>query len=53
MPTVVADGLHRWRVVATDRRGQTHGDAARNLRVDATPPKVTFKVSGRASAASR
>jgi hypothetical protein len=46
VPTVVADGLHRWRVVAVDIRGQSTATPSRNLRVDATAPKVTFKVSG-------
>jgi hypothetical protein len=46
VPTVVADGLHRWRVVAVDIRGQSTATPSRNLRVDATPPKITFKVSG-------
>jgi hypothetical protein len=42
----VADGQHTWRVVATDRRGQTATTPARPLRVDATPPALTFKVTG-------
>jgi hypothetical protein len=46
VPGIVPDGLHTWRVVAIDRRGQTTATASRNLRVDATPPKVKFKVSG-------
>jgi hypothetical protein len=46
VPAVVPDGLHRWRVVAVDIRGQATATPSRNLRVDATPPKVTFKVSG-------
>jgi hypothetical protein len=46
VPTVVADGLHRWRVVAVDIHGQSTATPSRNLRVDATPPKITFKVSG-------
>jgi hypothetical protein len=46
VPSVVADGLHRWRVVATDIRGQSSATPSRNLRVDATPPKVTYKISG-------
>jgi PKD domain len=46
VPTVVRDGLHRWRVVATDRRGQTSATPSRNIRVDATPPKVSFRISG-------
>ena len=46
VPTRVPDGLHRWRVVAIDIRGQATATPSRNLRVDATPPKITFKVSG-------
>jgi PKD domain len=46
VPTVVKDGLHRWRVVATDRRGQTSATPSRNIRIDATPPKISFRVSG-------
>ena len=46
VPGVVADGLHRWRVVATDIHGQSAATPSRNLRVDATPPKVTYKISG-------
>lgn len=42
----VADGIHTWRVVATDRRGQTASAPTRTLRVDATPPELTFKVTG-------
>lgn len=44
--TPVGDGAHRWRVVATDRRGQTAAAPTRTLRVDGTPPEVTFAVSG-------
>lgn len=45
----VADGLHTWRVVATDRRGQTAVTKTRNLRVDATGPRLSVGVrrSGR------
>jgi hypothetical protein len=46
VPTRVPDGLHRWRVVAIDIRGQSTATPTRNLRVDATPPKVSFRVSG-------
>ena len=46
VPVVVPDGLHRWRVVATDIRGQSTATPSRTLRVDATPPKVTYKISG-------
>jgi hypothetical protein len=55
VPTRVADGVHRWRVVAIDRRGQATATPTRNLRVDATPPKVTFRLTGsrRRGAAAR
>jgi hypothetical protein len=43
---IVPDGLHTWRVVATDRRGQVVRSKPRILRVDATPPAVSFRVSG-------
>jgi hypothetical protein len=46
VPVRVRDGLHRWRVVATDRRGQSSSTPSRNLRVDARPPRVRFRVSG-------
>jgi PKD domain len=46
VPTVVRDGLHRWRVVATDILGQTSSTPTRNIRVDATPPKITFRITG-------
>jgi hypothetical protein len=42
----VPDGLHTWRVVATDRRGQSVTSPSRNLRVDATPPTIAFRVTG-------
>jgi hypothetical protein len=46
VPVPVKDGLHRWRVVATDLRGQTSSTPTRNIRVDATAPKISFRVSG-------
>jgi hypothetical protein len=46
VPGMVRDGLHRWRVIATDRRGQSSSTPSRNLRVDATPPKVSVRISG-------
>jgi hypothetical protein len=46
VPTRVPDGVHRWRVVAIDIHGQSTATPSRNLRVDATPPKVRFRVSG-------
>lgn len=46
-PAPVADGIHRWQVVATDRRGQVARSAARNLRIDGTPPKLLIKIGGK------
>jgi hypothetical protein len=46
VPVRVKDGLHRWRVVATDRRGQTSSTPTRNIRVDATAPKISLRISG-------
>jgi len=42
----VPDGEHRWRVVATDRRGQSTATPVRVLRHDATAPTVSFRVTG-------
>ncbi len=47
VPSVIRDGLHRWRVVATDRRGQSTSTATRFLRVDATKPRVRFSARRR------
>ena len=49
-PRAVADGLHRWRVVATDRRGQETATRTRTLRVDASRPRVTFSTRRRGHA---
>jgi hypothetical protein len=46
VPVPVKDGLHRWRVLATDRRGQTSITPTRNIRVDATPPRISFRIGG-------
>lgn len=45
----VPDGIHQWRVIAIDRRGQETPSRTRTLRVDATAPtvKATTKRSGR------
>jgi hypothetical protein len=40
------DGVHRWRVVATDRRGQATATPLRVLRQDGTPPRARVTVSG-------
>jgi len=40
------DGIHRWRVVAIDGRGQRTPSTMRGLRVDLTPPQVVVRVRG-------
>jgi len=42
----ITDGEHTWRVVATDRRGQSTATPARPLRIDSVPPELTFKLAG-------
>lgn len=42
--TPLEDGLHRWRVIAVDRRGQTRSARSRNLRIDGTKPELEVKV---------
>lgn len=42
----IADGRHTWRVVATDRRGQSAATPIRPLRIDSLPPTLTFRVTG-------
>lgn len=42
----VPDGEHRWRVVATDRRGQTATTPQRPLRIDSLPPEVAIAITG-------
>jgi hypothetical protein len=46
-PRPVADGVHRWRVVATDRRGQETATRTRTLRVDASKPRLTVSTRRR------
>jgi hypothetical protein len=46
------DGTHRWRVVATDRRGQTWATPIHILRVDDTAPALHVRVSGARQAGS-
>lgn len=43
----LADGIHRWQVIATDRRGQITRGPSRNLRIDGTPPKLLVKIAGK------
>jgi hypothetical protein len=40
----VAEGLHTWRVTATDRRGQTVTTAVKPLKVDTVAPTASFSV---------
>lgn len=42
----IGDGEHTWRVVATDRRGQSASTPPRKLRVDSLPPELTFRLTG-------
>ncbi|CAA9516299.1 MAG: hypothetical protein AVDCRST_MAG53-3092 [uncultured Solirubrobacteraceae bacterium] len=42
----IGDGEHTWRVVAIDRRGQSAATPPRPLRVDATAPELSFRVTG-------
>ena len=38
------EGLRRWRVLATDIRGQTTGTKSRTVRIDMTGPRLTVRV---------
>jgi hypothetical protein len=40
----LSEGLHTWRVVATDRRGQSVTTLVKPLKVDTVAPTVTFSV---------
>jgi hypothetical protein len=40
----VSEGLHTWRVVATDRRGQTATTTVKPLKVDTVAPTASFSV---------
>jgi hypothetical protein len=44
-PKRVRDGKHRWKVVATDARGQQSATTTGTLRVDETPPSLHVTVS--------
>lgn len=43
----VADGVHRWTLIATDRRGQQRTAGPRSLRIDTRRPSVAVTVRGR------
>ena len=40
----LSEGLHNWRVTATDRRGQTVTTAVKPLKVDTVAPTASFSV---------
>jgi hypothetical protein len=40
----VSEGLHTWRVVAVDRRGQSVTTAVKPLKVDTVAPTVSFSI---------
>jgi len=44
--TPIADGVHTWRVVAVDRRGQATASRRRLLRIDATDPGLAVRLAG-------
>ncbi len=44
----IPDGDHRWRIVASDARGQETVGIDRFLRIDTAPPVVSIRLSGRA-----
>jgi hypothetical protein len=44
----IPDGDHRWRLVATDARGQQSIGVDRFLRIDTRKPTVSIRLSGRA-----
>jgi hypothetical protein len=43
-PKAVRDGVHTWRVIATDRRGQAFATARRTLRIDTVAPRLRVSV---------
>jgi hypothetical protein len=42
----VGDGLHKWTLLATDRRGQKRTAGPRSLRIDSTGPRLALKIKG-------
>jgi hypothetical protein len=47
VPVRISDGKHLWRIVATDRRGQTVSSPSRPLRIDATKPRLSVRIGGK------
>jgi hypothetical protein len=48
--TPLTTGRHTWQVEAVDQAGQVSRSRVRTLKIDATPPKLTVKVSGKRAA---
>ena len=48
--TPLATGKHTWQVESVDRAGQVSRSRVRTLKIDATPPTLTVKVSGKRAA---
>ncbi|MEJ7785783.1 MAG: PKD domain-containing protein [Solirubrobacteraceae bacterium] len=46
----VSDGVHKWTLVATDRRGQQRTAGPRSLRIDSSGPRLTVAIGGSRSA---
>jgi hypothetical protein len=46
----VTDGLHTWRVTATDQHGQSVSSIRRSLRIDTTGPNVSVSITGKRTA---
>lgn len=44
--TPIPDGVHQWRVIATDRHGQSVQTPVRTLRIDSRPPAASVTISG-------
>ena len=42
--TPLPEGARRWRVIATDIRGQTTGSRSKTVRIDMTGPRLTVRV---------
>ncbi len=48
--TPLTTGKHTWQVESVDRAGQIARSRVRTLKIDATPPTLTVKVSGKRAA---
>jgi hypothetical protein len=48
--TPLTTGRHTWQVESVDRAGQASRSRVRTLKIDATPPTLKVKVSGRRAA---